>query len=92
MHHEGRKIYFIIAHLPTRVITVKDAVRHFLGLKMIQNQYLSKYITSQCSKLSPYFSPIHNVGTGRFSREIRAWSLHHVCKHKVFTASRLYHM
>ncbi len=55
----------------------------FFGLKMIQNQYLSKYITSQCSKLSPYFSPIHNgyliimfsnlSGTGRFSREIRAW-------------------
>ncbi len=27
---------------------------------MIRNQYLSKYITSQCSKLSPYFSSIHN--------------------------------
>ena len=27
---------------------------------MIQNQFLSKYITSQCSKLSPYLSPIHN--------------------------------
>ncbi len=48
---------------------------------MIRNQYLSKYITSQCSKLSPYFSPIHNgkliimfsylSGTGRFSQEIR---------------------
>ncbi len=46
---------------------------------MIRNQYLSKYITSQCSELSPYFSPIHNgyliimfynlrgtVGFGRF--------------------------
>ncbi len=30
------------------------------GKKMIRYQYLSKYITSQCSKLSPYFSPIHN--------------------------------
>ncbi len=27
---------------------------------MIRNQYLSKYITSQCLKLSPYFSSIHN--------------------------------
>ncbi|ROL45951.1 hypothetical protein DPX16_4765 [Anabarilius grahami] len=27
---------------------------------MIQNQFLSKYVTSQCSKLSPYLSPIHN--------------------------------
>ncbi len=38
----------------------KAAVCNFLWLKMIRNQYLSKYITSQCSKLSPYFSPIHN--------------------------------
>ncbi len=38
----------------------KAAVRNFFWLKMIRNQYLSKYITSQCSKLSPYFSPIHN--------------------------------
>ncbi len=62
---------------------LKAAVRNFFGLKMIQIQYLRKYITSQCSKLSPYFSPIHNgyliimfsnlSGTGRFSREIRAW-------------------
>ncbi len=28
----------------------------FFWSKMIRNQYLSKYITSQCSKLSPYFS------------------------------------
>jgi len=60
---------------------------------MIQNQFLSKYITSQCSKLSPYLSPIHNDklvimfsnsgGTGRFSREIRACrrsSLRHYVK------------
>ncbi len=62
---------------------LKAAVRNFFGLKIIQNQYLSKYVTSQCSKLLPYFSPIHNCkliimfsnlsGTGRFSREIRAW-------------------
>ncbi len=49
-------------------------------LKMIRNQYLRKYITSQRSKLSPYFSPIHNgyliimfsnlSGAGRFSLEI----------------------
>ncbi len=80
----------------------------FFGLKIIQNQYLRKYITSQCSKLSLYFSPIHNSklilmfsnlsGTGRFSREIRAWhcviaSLRHVCKHKdVFPANSLYRM
>ncbi len=38
----------------------KAALRNFFGLKMIQNQHLSKYITSQCSKLSPYFSLIHN--------------------------------
>ncbi len=31
----------------------KAAVRNFFGLKMIRNQYLRKYITSQCSKLSP---------------------------------------
>ncbi len=31
-----------------------------LQLKMIQNQYFSNYITSQCLKLSPYFCPIHN--------------------------------
>ncbi len=58
---------------------VKAAVRNFRWLKLIQNQYLSKYITSQCSKLSTY--PIHNgkliimfsnlSGTGRFSWEIR---------------------
>ncbi len=41
-------------------ILVKVAVPNLFGLKMIQKQYLSKYITSQCSKLSPYFSPIHN--------------------------------
>ncbi len=38
------------------VIYRKSAVRNFMGLKMISNQYLSKYITSQCSKLSPYGS------------------------------------
>jgi len=52
---------------------------------MIQNQLLSKYITSQCSKLSPY---LHNgklvimffnlSGTGRFPREIRVLPL---CRH-----------
>ncbi len=39
---------------------LKAAVRNFFWLKIIRNQYLSKYITSQCSKLPPYFSPIHN--------------------------------
>ncbi len=39
---------------------IKAAVRNFFWLKIIRNQYLIKYITSQCSKLSPYFSPIHN--------------------------------
>ncbi len=39
----------------------KAAVHHFFLLKMIRNQYLSKYITRQCSKLSPYFSLIHNA-------------------------------
>ncbi len=39
---------------------VKAAVCNFFWLKIIRNQYLRKYITSQCSKLSPYFSPIHN--------------------------------
>ncbi len=38
----------------------KAAVRNFFGLKMIRNQYFRKYITNQCSKLSPYFSSIHN--------------------------------
>ncbi len=38
----------------------KAAVRNVFWLNMMRNQYLSKYITSQCSKLSPYFSPIHN--------------------------------
>ncbi len=41
-------------------ILLKAAVRNFFWLKMIRNQYLSKYIISQCSKLSPYFSLIHN--------------------------------
>ncbi len=60
---------------------IKAAVHNFVWLKMIQNQFLSKYITSQCSKLSPYFSLIRNgklvmfsnlSGAGRFLREIRA--------------------
>ncbi len=38
----------------------KAAVHNFFLLKMIRNQYLIKYTTSQRSKLSPYFSPIHN--------------------------------
>ncbi len=40
----------------------KAANRNFFcfWLKMIRNQHLRKYITSQCSKLLPYFSPIHN--------------------------------
>ncbi len=42
------------------LLHIKAAVRNFFWLKIIQNQYLSKYKTSQCSKLSPYFSPIHN--------------------------------
>ncbi len=37
-------------------VCIKAAVRNFFGLKIIRNQYLSKYITSHCSKLSPYFS------------------------------------
>ncbi len=41
-------------------LTFKAAVRNLFWLNMTQNQYLNKYITSQCSKLSPYFSPIHN--------------------------------
>ncbi len=57
---------------------------------MTQNDFLSKYITRQCLKLSHYFSLIHNgkliimfsnfSGTARNSREIRA--LCQVCKHK----------
>jgi len=31
---------------------LKAAVCDFFGLKMIPNNFLSKYITSQCSKLS----------------------------------------
>ncbi len=72
---------------------------------MIRYQYLSKYITSQCSKLSPYFSPIHNgkliimfsnlsdtVGfCGKF--EYGTASLRHVCKHEeVVLATRLSHV
>ncbi len=88
--------------LNIRVIILKAAVRNFLGLKIIQNQYLSKYITSQCSKLSP--QPIHNgqliimfsnlSGTGRFSWEIRACvCVITLCKHKeVVPASRLSHV
>ncbi len=50
-----------IVHLPSVVQSeFKAAVRNFFWLKNIRNQYLSKYITSQCSKLSPYFCPIHN--------------------------------
>jgi len=55
----------------------------------MQNPFLSKYITSQCSKLSPYLSPIHNGklvimfsnsgGTGGFPREIRACSRLSLC-------------
>ncbi len=65
----------------------------------------SKYISSQCSKLSPYFSPIHNGlliimfsnlnGTGRFLWKIRAWLcvITSVCKHKeVVLATRLSHV
>ncbi len=57
---------------------LKAAVCNLFWLKMIQIQYLRKYITSQCSKLSPYFSPIHNGSlimffnlsfAGRFSWE-----------------------
>ncbi len=76
----------------------------FFWLKMIQNQFLGKYITNQSSKLSPYLSTIHNgkliimfshlSGTGRFSWEIQACrhsSLRHVCKYKEgYPASRLY--
>ncbi len=56
----------------------------FFWLKMIQNQFLGKYITSQCSKLSPYLSPIHNskleLMFPRFSHKVQACrhlSLHH---------------
>jgi len=38
----------------------KAAVCSFFGLKMIQNIYLRKYITSQCSKLSACHSSIQN--------------------------------
>ncbi len=40
----------------SRPLRVKAAVRNFFWLKMIRNQNLSKYITSKCSKLSPYSS------------------------------------
>ncbi len=71
---------------------------------MIGNQYLRKYITSQCSKLAPYFSPIHRgyliimlyklSGMGKFSWEIQAFeSLRHIFKHKdVVPATRLSHV
>ncbi len=32
----------------------------FFWLKMIQNRFLGKYITSQYSKLLPYLGLIHN--------------------------------
>ncbi len=64
------------------LLIFKAAVRNFFWLKIIRNQYLSKYITNQFSELSSYFSPIHNSkliimfsnlnGTGRNLREIRA--------------------
>ncbi len=51
---------YIYIYIYIYITIVKGAVRNFLWLKMIQNQYLSKCITSQCSELSPYFSRIHN--------------------------------
>jgi len=57
---------------------VKAAVRNFFVLKTIQNKFLSKYLTSQCSKLSACLSLIQNgklvlnsSGTGGFTLEIR---------------------
>ncbi len=59
-----------------RTFFFKAAVHYFFGLKIVQNLFLGKYITSQCSKLSPYLSLIHNgklvilfsnlSGTGRY--------------------------
>jgi len=70
------------------------AVCNFFWLKIIQNQLLSKYITSQCSKLVPYLNLIHNgklvimfliwvvlVGF-RGKYEFAFASLCHVCIHK----------
>lgn len=39
---------------------VEAAVHNFVWLKIIRNQYLNKYISSQCSNLLHYFSSTHN--------------------------------
>ncbi len=61
---------------------LKAAVRNFFLVKN-DPKSIFEYITSQCSKLLPYFSLIHNgkiiimfsnlSGMGRFSREIQTW-------------------
>ncbi len=81
-HHEGECLTEFRIFIFGWTIKLKLQSVTFFGLKMIRNQKWSKYITSQCSKLSPYFSPIHNgyliimfsnlSGTGRNSQEIQA--------------------
>jgi len=63
----------------------KAADSSFFGLKIIQNTYLGKYITNQCSKLSVCLSSIQSgklcASTGGFV---------HICTHKGASGSRLY--
>lgn len=40
--------------------TILNVLKLHFSKKIIQNPLLSKYITNQCSKRSPYLSPIHN--------------------------------
>ncbi len=72
--------FFLINFTESKTSFLKRQSVTFFWLKMIRNQNLSKYITSQCSTLLPYFSPIHNgqliimfsnlSGTGKNSQEI----------------------
>ncbi len=79
---------------------IKAAVRNFFWFKMIQNQFLGKYITSQCSNLSSYLRPIQNCklvikfsnlsGTGRLIQACHCLSLrHYVTSVNIKNESRL---
>jgi len=49
-----------VSTLVNQVHLFKAPICNFFGLKIIQNNFLSKYITSQCSKLSASLSPIQS--------------------------------
>jgi len=85
----GRGVYDL-----HKILFLKLQSVAFFGLKIIQNAYLRKYITSQCSKLSACLSSIQNGKLvimflilvvmvdffGRFEHVFA--SLRHICTHK----------